>query len=158
MQSNAAILRKIAEVKPRRVILFAVWRSYTDYALGDERNGGLGTTLTALKKIVRDVIVVGQAPYWSPNLPTQVYNFWRSNGRLPDRLPPDTTQYRKIDDTLAALSATAQARFISAFNALCNEDGCLTHTPRSRAELLSWDNGHLTVAGARFLATLLQLD
>jgi lysophospholipase L1-like esterase len=49
-------------------------------------------------------------------------------------------------------------RFVSAFDALCNEDGCLTHTPKSKGELLTWDYGHLTVAGARFLATLLQLD
>jgi hypothetical protein len=70
MQSNAAILQKIAELKPRKVILFAVWTNYKDYGQGDGKNGALGATLTELKKNVRDVVVIGQAPYWSPNLPT----------------------------------------------------------------------------------------
>jgi peptidoglycan/LPS O-acetylase OafA/YrhL len=153
-QSNAAILRKIAELKPRKVILFAVWNNYKDYG----QNGGLGATLVELKKIVGDVVVVGQTPFWSPNLPTQVYDFWRSNRRLPDRLLPDPIQYRTIDGTLAALSAAAHVRFASAFDALCDEDGCLTHTPASKAELLTWDYGHPTASGARYLATLLQLN
>jgi hypothetical protein len=41
---------------------------------------------------------------------------------------------------------------------LCNSDGCLTHTPQSRAELLSWDYGHLTNAGAKLLVVRLHLN
>jgi lysophospholipase L1-like esterase len=73
-------------------------------------------------------------------------------------MPPRPAQYRNVDEVLAAASAAADVRFVSAFDALCNEDGCLTHTPKSKAELLSWDYGHLTVAGARFLATLVKLN
>jgi lysophospholipase L1-like esterase len=63
-----------------------------------------------------------------------------------------------MDEALAAVSAASHVRFISAFDALCNEDGCLTHTPKSKAELLSWDYGHLTTAGAGFIAALLKLN
>jgi lysophospholipase L1-like esterase len=73
-------------------------------------------------------------------------------------LPPSAIEYRKIDEAFAAMSNTADVRFMSAYDALCNDDGCLTHTPKSKAELLSWDYGHFTTAGARFVATLLQLN
>jgi peptidoglycan/LPS O-acetylase OafA/YrhL len=152
-RSNAAILRKIAQLKPKKVILFAAWTTY-----GEVRNSGLAATLIDLKKIVDDVVVLGPAPLWSPDLPTEVYSSWRATGRLPDRLPQSPTAYRNIDDALAAVSAGSHVRFISAFDALCNEGGCLTHTPKSKAELLSWDYGHLTTAGARYIATLLNLD
>ena len=155
VRSNVAILEKIAELRPKKVILFAAWANYKH---GDAQNDGLATTLIKLKGMVGDVVVVGPSPSWSPDLPTQAYSFYRSNGYLPDRMLPRPLEYRKIDEALAAVSAAAHVRFISAFEALCNEKGCLTHTPISRAELLSWDSGHLTVAGARFLATLLQLN
>ena len=157
-RSNAAILRKIAELRPKKVILFAAWTTYKDYGSGDVRNSGLAATLGDLKKIVDDVVVIGPTPLWSPDLPTQVYTSWRSSGGLPDRLPPTPTAYRKVDEALAAVSAASHVRFISAFDALCNEAGCLTHTPRSKAELLSWDYGHLTTAGAAFIAALLNLN
>ena len=157
-KSNVAILRRIAELRPRQVILFANWASYKSYQQDDAQDDGLAAVLTELKKNVDDIVVVGQAPYWSPNLPTQVYDFWRSNGQLPDRLPPKPLQYQKINDALAAISAAAHVRFVSPFNTLCNEQGCLTHTPKSKGELLSWDYGHLTIAGARFMGAVLQLD
>jgi hypothetical protein len=140
------------------VILFAAWTTYKDYGSGDLRDSGLAATLRDLKKIVDDVVVIGPTPLWSPDLPTQVYSSWRSRGGLPDRLPLTPTAYRKVDEALAAVSAASHVRFISAFDALCNEDGCLTHTPRSKAELLSWDYGHLTTAGAAFIAALLKLN
>jgi peptidoglycan/LPS O-acetylase OafA/YrhL len=152
-RSNVAILQKIELLKPKRVILFAAWISDQD----DLQNGGLATTLVRLKGVVDDVVVVGPTPLWSPDLPTQVYNFWLSKGHLPDRVPPQPAEYRKVDDVLAGLSIAAHARFVSAFDALCNEDGCLTHTPKSESELLFWDHAHLTIAGAKFLASTLQL-
>jgi peptidoglycan/LPS O-acetylase OafA/YrhL len=158
-RSNAAILQKIAELKPKKVILFAAWVNYKDrgQSSGTEKSG-LAATLIKLGAIVDDVLVIGPTPVWSPNLPVQVYNFWYSNGRLPDRMPPYPVEYHAIDDDLASASVAAHVRFISAFDALCDKSGCLTHTPESKAELLSWDHGHLTLAGARFLAMLLKLD
>jgi peptidoglycan/LPS O-acetylase OafA/YrhL len=158
-QSNAAILQKIAELKPKKVILFAFWAGHKEYGQSvDGQNGRLTTTLVELKKVVDDVVVIGPTPLWSPDLPTQVYTFWRSNGGFPDRLSPLSVGYRNIDEILSAASDAAHVRYVSAFDALCKEDGCLTHTPKSKTELLTWDYGHLTLAGARFLAPLLRLD
>jgi hypothetical protein len=156
-KSNAAILQKIAELKPRAVILFGAWALHEQFLHDDPHDEELVSVLIELKKIVENVVLVGQAPFWSPDLPTQVYAYWRINGVLPDRLPPRPLPYAKINNALAAMAATAQVRFVSPFAALCNEQGCCTHTPESRSELISWDYGHPTQAGARYMASLLQL-
>ncbi|MGY8683058.1 acyltransferase family protein [Bradyrhizobium sp. UFLA05-153] len=156
--SNAAVLRRIAELKPQTVILFAGWARYEHYFQADVQDNGLSAALIELKKSVQDVIVIGQGPLWYPDLPTQVYEFWRANGRLPDRLPPQPLPYQRINDALAAMSAKAGARFVSSFEDLCNEGGCLTHTQASQGDLLTWDYGHPTIAGARFMGTFLHLN
>ena len=56
------------------------------------------------------------------------------------------------------MSAAAGVRFVSPYDVLCNEQGCLTHAPASKGDLVSWDYGHPTVAGAKVLGTLLHLD
>ena len=133
MESNAAILRKIAELRPKKVILFGLWAHYTGHGLSDKPDGGLAETLRELKRIGIDVVVIGQTPIWVPDLPTQVYNFWNWNGYLPDRLL--LAKQEVVDGMLSRASSVAGVRFVSAFEALCNERGCLTHTPASRSEL-----------------------
>jgi hypothetical protein len=155
IQHNATALRKIAELKPKRIILFAAWLNYRERGLTD---ASIAEALTELRKICDNIVVIGPAPMWKPYLAKQVYNSWNANGRLPDRLPMDSRPYREFDRTLAQLSEKAQVRFVSAFDALCNDEGCLTHTPASRSEILTFDYGHLTPEGARFVAQLLQLN
>ena len=145
-------------MRPKKIILFATWSHYTGRGLNDRPDGGLATTLRDLKKVGGEIVVIGEPPHWAPDLPLQVYDFWRWNGYLPDRLMMNTQFSRTIDGVIARASAAADVRFISTVDALCNAQGCLTHTPASRSELLTWDHGHLTVAGARFIVKLLQLD
>lgn len=158
-RSNASIVQAIAASRPRRVILFAAWAVYrANGSWTDQWDRELLDTLKKLKDLVEDVTVIGPAPSWSPDLPTGAYNFWRSNGRFPDRMEPVPLDYHTIDEALASASSAAGAHFVSAFDILCDKNGCLTHAPGSRAELLSWDYGHLTLAGAKFLATYLTFD
>ncbi|TYL91744.1 acyltransferase [Bradyrhizobium rifense] len=159
--SNRAILAKISELKPKRVILFAVWTSYPEYKGLNAENAmssSLAEMLRQLKTEVGEVILVGAPPLWTPDLPIQVYDFWRSNGQLPDRLPPRTENYQSINMGLARMAAETGVRFVSPFAVLCNEAGCLTHTASSRTELLTWDYGHLTIEGAEFIARLLRIE
>ena len=157
-QSNDSVLRKIAEIRPREVVVFAGWARYPGYKDGRLPDDGLQKALTQLRAAAGAVVLIGQLPYWSPALPEQVYDYWHTHGVLPDRLAPDALPYRQIDEALAVAAKGAGVRFVSPFAALCNEEGCLTHTPGSRSELMTWDYGHLTTAGARFLGSLLRLD
>ena len=77
---------------------------------------------------------------------------------LPDRIKRPADGYHAMDAAFHDVTDSEHVRFISIFDALCNADGCLTHTRASRSELLDWDHGHLTVEGAKFMVEKLGLS
>lgn len=150
--SNVQALKEIERTRPRRVIMFAVWMQYKpDFA-------ALEATLRRLKAAADDVILLGPSPSFSPNLPEQAYQDWLSRGALPERLIPLTQNYREMDEALLWAARGAGATFVSLHDAMCNQEGCLTHTPTGKSDLVSWDYGHLTTNGARFVADLVGLN
>jgi SGNH domain (fused to AT3 domains) len=129
-----------------------------NWQLHDERVEAIRRGIKQLKQAVEDVVILGPSPLWAPDLPTAVVDFWTANKKLPDRMQPAPKGYHAVDAVLATVAAEQGARFISMFDQLCNLDGCLTHTPSSRSDLLSWDHGHLTTLGAHFVLEVLRLN
>jgi lysophospholipase L1-like esterase len=76
---------------------------------------------------------------------------------LPDRLSIPTSDYIASEQVMQNIAASEGIHYASILDALCNSDGCLTHTPASKTDLLIWDNGHLTVDGAKFVVEKLGL-
>ena len=91
------------------------------------------------------------------HFPVAVYDYWLSYRSLSRQVSPHTTQLSSGRFVLRQISFEEGARFVSVFAALCNDGGCLTHTPASRSELLIFDDGHFTTAGAKFVADLVGL-
>ena len=158
--SNAAIVDEIVRLKPKRVIIFAAWLRYNNmnWQLPDESVEPIRRAIKRLKGAIDEVIILGPAPSWTPDLPTAVFHFWVANSRLPDRMQPASSNHHEVDGILATIAREQGARFISTFDQLCDVDGCLTHTPSSRSDLLSWDYGHLTTSGAHFVLQILRLS
>jgi peptidoglycan/LPS O-acetylase OafA/YrhL len=156
-KSNAAIVDEILRLKPRRVIMFGHWPNpLADAPFNPKLDKALQDTLNKIRHGVDDVILIGPFPYWSPNLPEVAFRFWSKNGEFADRLKV-RGYYEAMDKAMGHIASSQHVCFISIFEALCNADGCLTHTPRSRSELLTWDYGHLTVEGAAYLVNKLGL-
>lgn len=63
-----------------------------------------------------------------------------------------------MDAALLSVARGAGATFVSLYNAMCNQEGCLTHTQIGKSDLVTWDYGHLTTNGARFVADLAGLN
>lgn len=157
--SNAEIVAEIARLKPRRVIVFAAWLRYSvDWQMHDKHVEEIQQAVARLRQAIDDVLIIGPAPSWAPDLPSEVFRFWIANGTLPDRMKPAAKSYHQVDAVLAAIAKQHGARFVSLFDTLCNEDGCLTHTAASKSDLLSWDYGHLTTPGAQSVVQLLRLN
>lgn len=152
-KSNVSIVDEIKRLKPRHLIMFAAWANYAaDRSFGPEQINSLDATLKALGGIT-DIVVLGPAPVWTPPLPKLVYTYWRISNEIPDRFDPEpSVDYLAIDRAIKSVAEANGARFISLFDMLCNDDGCLTHTPAARSDLISLDYGHLTTDGARFIA------
>lgn len=157
-EGNKMIVDELLRRKPRRVILFGAWLfDSVNWQSGGRWASALQRTLHALRGSIDDVVLVGPSPSWAPSLPEAVFKFWREKGALPDRLKVDPQIYESTDSAFRSTAQQEGARFVSFFDALCNVDGCLTHTPVSRSDLLIWDFGHLTLDGASYVAGALGL-
>jgi hypothetical protein len=156
--SNAAIADEILRLKPRRVILFGAWLLHsTNWQSDTKFNKQLRRTLHKLRSGLEDIILLGPSPSWPPSLPAIASKFWLDFGALPDRLKLSPKDYKATDSVFAEIAVAEHVQYISIFDALCNAEGCLSHTPASRSELLVWDSGHLTVEGATYIVDKLGL-
>ncbi|MBI5321110.1 SGNH hydrolase domain-containing protein [Bradyrhizobium sp.] len=155
--SNARIAEEIARIKPRRVVIFAAWLNHTDGRdLSERQSDAFRATLRSIH--AEEVVVLGPMPIFRPSLPELVYIDWFLLKELPDMMEAQGADYRGVNATLRRVAEESGARFISVYDLLCEKSACITHTPESRASLLSWDYGHLTTAGARYVADLAALN
>lgn len=143
---NDAVLTRIAALRPRRVVLAAVWSQY-DWS-------AVSKTVKALRVAgVADIEVVGPVPRWYPSLPVVLSRFGVAMSKLPSRttLGLDPT-IESLDRKLAKLSAELGATYRSAYAALCSAEGCLVRVGDEPAAMMQWDVSHLTLLGSRELA------
>ena len=152
MSGNSFVMKRIAELRPTSVVLFARWEHY---AHGPAFSKQLAQTLLELKRQgVEHVVVIGPAPAWKLPLPKTLVMLNRDTGQA----FPQRTRYGLkpgLADLEGALRATVQtsgATYLSARNVLCNTDGCLTRIGSNPDNLTSWDYGHLTTVAARYLS------
>jgi peptidoglycan/LPS O-acetylase OafA/YrhL len=153
--SNKLVMDYVRRTPPRSVILFSVWPSYaTSELAGQVLEKSMALTIEQLRLAgVREISVVGPFPIWSAPLPGIMFRSWTYTRRLPSRLMPANEQsVSDMDDALHRRALASGASYFSLVDLLCNADGCLTSVPGSPGELLTWDYGHLTTAGARFVA------
>jgi peptidoglycan/LPS O-acetylase OafA/YrhL len=155
--NNAWVVDEIQRLKPQRVILFARWDLYAANGWSDQKLKVLQYTLHKLGSSIDDVILLGPSPEWWPNLPDVVFRSWSRVGVLPDRLVVPAKNYHAADEAMRNIANNEHVRYISIFDALCDAEGCLTHTPASKSELLVWDHGHMTRAGATYIVQKLGL-
>ncbi len=149
--SNAFVLSRIRELQPRIVLLFAHWNPTLSPALIP--------TIRELKRAgVQQVIVIGPAPIWDPGLPKVLVGLRVLNGLpVPRRTTAGLLPYvPSLDAQMsAAIARDQQVFYFSAWRALCDRNGCLARIGNNPDDLTSWDYGHLTTPGARYLATKL---
>lgn len=130
---------------PDTVVLHAMWNPGTNDV---ER---LRTTLSALKDAgIPRIVLLGPVPVWKRGLPFLLVNNFRLTHALPERLVlgkgrPDSD---RIFEQIAQQSGVT---YISAWNALCNDKGCIARVGDAATDITASDNVHLTDIGARYL-------
>ncbi|MGE6916658.1 acyltransferase family protein [Achromobacter kerstersii] len=156
--SNEFTLSLIKKNSNAAVVLFAVWDQYSkDWVASSPERDALIRTIRAVKAAgTANLVLIGPAPRWPENLPTLVLKTWK-NGALsqetPDRLKtPLSPMIQAIDKALREISVTEGISYVSAFDTLCNADGCLVKTSDDPISFTTWDIGHLTTEGAKTVA------
>ena len=91
-----------------------------------------------------------------------MFNHYRLNSYK--ALPPEYMYFGQrnsipeLDRAMSQKLHVAGINYISAYGALCNEDGCLTRVGSEPTDLTAIDYGHLSPAGSRYLLTRVKHD
>ena len=140
---NDKILGLARKLKPNIVLLHSSWETHLDH---------VAETVAVLKRETgARVVVLGGVPWWQRGLPNEVLRYYmlhhalipvhNGGARLPD----------PYDEKMRAALVPEGAEFISAREALCNADGCLTRIGSKASDISASDGVHLTEKGSVFL-------
>ncbi|WP_439398305.1 acyltransferase family protein [Bradyrhizobium sp. PMVTL-01] len=148
--SNRRVLALIQQARPDVVLLAGFG------PLDEAAKEGWAATLAALKAIHARVVVIGPAPLWKRGLPEQFLSYFISRrDRLPER---SSTQVKSLwDERYAKQFFTQQnVEYASAWDRLCNSDGCLTRIDSHGLSAL--DSVHLSARASIFLVNAINDD
>jgi peptidoglycan/LPS O-acetylase OafA/YrhL len=139
---NDEVLALAREIKPDIVLLHSTWAGPLD---------DIAATVTALKQQTgARVVVLGAVPWWKRGLPNEVLRYFMLHRQLiperSDRATPGSSETR-LREKVVPLGA----EFISAWDTLCNADGCLARIGDSAKDISASDQVHLTEKGSTFL-------
>lgn len=139
---NDKVLSLAREIRPDIVLLHGAWDRYLD---------GVTETVAALKSQTgARIVVLGSVPWWKRGLPNEVLRHFM----LHHRLIPERSDRAEPDRSGAALReklVPLGAEYISAWDAMCNADGCLTRIGETAGDISAIDQLHLTEKGSIFL-------
>jgi len=144
--SNDEILGVISRTHPEIVLLHCIGTTRP------EDMAGLKATVLALRSLsISRIIVLGPLPLWKRGLPNEVLgHFVRDHALIPER--SSQRVYRLWDDAQMRSALTeVGAEYISAWDAMCDTDGCLTRLGERPEDVTASDQAHLTESGSKFL-------
>jgi peptidoglycan/LPS O-acetylase OafA/YrhL len=140
---NDKVLSLAREIRPDIVVLHGTWEKYLDH---------VAETVVALKKeTTARVVVLGAVPAWRRGLPSEVIRYFMLHRRLIPRYSSDAAPSNVYDAVMRAKLVPLGAEFISASDALCNADGCLSRIGDSAGDISASDQVHLTEKGSEYL-------
>lgn len=139
---NDKVLSLVKEIKPDIIVLHGTWEQHLD---------NLAQTVAALRRdTAARVVVLGGVPMWQRGLPSEVLrHFLLHRTLIPERSTAGVPA--GSDAVMRARLEPLGATFISASDALCNAQGCLTRIGDGAADLTASDKVHLTEKGSIYL-------
>jgi len=140
---NDKVLSLVSTIRPDIVVLHGTWEKYLD---------NVAETVVALKQRTgARVIVLGPVPAWRRGLPNEVLRYFMLYHRLVPERWNGAVSGNWYDAVMRARLVPAGAEFISAWQALCNVDGCMTRTGPGAGDISTSDQVHLTEKGSAYL-------
>jgi peptidoglycan/LPS O-acetylase OafA/YrhL len=155
--SNHYVLDVIKALRPATVVMYARWFAYGD----DMDLARLTETINLVRAAgVARIVVLGPFPEWGDELPKILARKSRTETNVPSRLRnPLTTVMRDKQQAYAkVVNDGGLAKFVSVVDTFCDGDICLASVDGNAKNLVTWDTGHLTTMGARYLSRRLLLD
>ena len=141
--------KSLQEIRPDIVVLAGFWREY-------EHAERVGETIEFLNGIgVRRVVIIGTVPFWRGPPQLQLFKAYKSDPAhlVPNRLQSFDKRTLDFDRRLKEVAAKLGAVFISSYDTLCNEAGCLARLGNTSRDIIQVDLTHFSAAGSWFLVS-----
>ena len=141
---NDLIFAFVKSSHPDIVLLHAMWDRTHDL-------GKLAETVRQLKALgIPRIVILGPVPLWKRTLPNALVNAYRLRHVILDRIAAGVTG-AGADEQMRAFSQANGVEYISAWRALCDDEGCLTRVGPAADDVVTTDIVHLSDAGSKFL-------
>jgi peptidoglycan/LPS O-acetylase OafA/YrhL len=143
---NDEVLGIVSRARPDVVMLHA--RGSTR----PEDIAGLKETILALHNLsIPRIIVLGPVPVWKRGLPNEVVRYLVIHHVLIPVRSSERVYQTWNDAQMLSEMTKVGAEYISAWDVMCNADGCLTRLGEKPEDVVASDQHHLTESGSRFL-------
>jgi hypothetical protein len=140
----------LSNAHPDIVLLHSTWSpNYGDFMPGLR---ALVEKLRALN--VPRIVIMGLPPTWEGGLPNAAYRYYMSTRQMiPARSDFHVSEaVRRYEERFRQQIIPLGTEYISAWDALCDADKCVTRVGDNAADLIAFDGSHLTVAGSILMA------
>ena len=136
---NDKVLVMARQLRPDIVLLQGTWEKHLDH---------VAETVAAMKALGARVVVLGPVPIWKRGLPNEMLRYYMLHHSLiPDHFSGAVSS-NWYDAKMREALVPKGAEFISAWDALCNANGCLTRTGDKAGDIAVGDQVHLTDKGS----------
>jgi peptidoglycan/LPS O-acetylase OafA/YrhL len=144
---KAANDENFRRLKPDIVVIAAAWFQYNNVP-------GIAEAISFFKSIgVRRIVLLGGVPLWEERSQVLLYRAYRGDPfhRIPTRLTQFSHITIEVDHQIKEIALKSGATYISIYDVLCNEDGCLGRVGNFAKDIVQVDQGHLSAAGSWYI-------
>jgi peptidoglycan/LPS O-acetylase OafA/YrhL len=143
---NDEVLGIVSRARPDVVVL------HGRGSMRPEDIAGLKKTVLALRGLsIPHIVVLGPVPVWKRGLPNEVLRYFvMQHALIPARFSQRVYQTWNDAQMRSTLMGDG-AEYISAWDAMCDKDGCLTRLGEKPEDLVASDQHHLTESGSTFI-------
>jgi peptidoglycan/LPS O-acetylase OafA/YrhL len=135
------------QLKPDIVVFGILW-------LDNPHIDRLTERIKFLQRIgVRRIIVIGSVPRWRDSAQWELYNAYRRDPShtIPERSLDFAKGLLDVDQEVKDVASKSGAKFISAYNVLCDSDtGCLLRLGDAAKDIIQVDRTHFSASGSYF--------
>ncbi len=101
------------------------------------------------------IVLLGSAPLWAQSVPKNIVSYYKRYNTYPPQYTDFGTmlvnETFEVDKRLRSEAKRMRVNFISIFETMCHGRECLLQTGSTATDVTSFDQGHLSPAGSRFL-------
>lgn len=163
-QISRLAMEMIGKLKPQLLIIGSTYREpryFWDPNYFEEK---FSKTIRHIHQLSdkTNIIVIGPVPRWFPSPQSSALHDWIWTSPLSRKkflpIKGKATRLTQFDELLEKMAKSRGFQYISAWNVICNEEGCLNRVGPTHNDFIAFDYGHFSKSGSIYFIGRIQKD